>query len=259
MRNLKEPSIPKLIKRNPDICEWVELGVLSYKICDRHFDCQNCPLDKILRGFYGNEIGEERNLFHYFSSLSNLAKIRQDENFYVNPQHIWIEVTNQNEVKIGIDNLLAVVLGSIDRLQLPREKTRIKSDGCCAEIVKSPHVFPLPSPLDGEIVAVNSALGESPARLTDDPLDSGWLLTVKPDQLSSDLLYCRNRDSLFSWYLKKMDWLDYKLHSHGFNKTRASSDDQAGDDGRTTEIQKSIGEDDYQEIVMTLLGHVDCT
>ena len=26
-------------------CVWMTAGVVAYKICDRSFDCENCPLD----------------------------------------------------------------------------------------------------------------------------------------------------------------------------------------------------------------------
>ena len=26
-------------------CVWMSAGLISYKLCDRGFDCENCPLD----------------------------------------------------------------------------------------------------------------------------------------------------------------------------------------------------------------------
>lgn len=31
-------------------CVWMDAGVLTFKLCDRDFDCEHCPLDAALHG-----------------------------------------------------------------------------------------------------------------------------------------------------------------------------------------------------------------
>jgi hypothetical protein len=31
-------------------CVWMRAGVIRFWLCDRDFDCENCPLDAALRG-----------------------------------------------------------------------------------------------------------------------------------------------------------------------------------------------------------------
>jgi len=31
-------------------CVWMDAGVLTYRLCDRDFDCAHCPLNAALRG-----------------------------------------------------------------------------------------------------------------------------------------------------------------------------------------------------------------
>jgi len=30
-------------------CIWMECGYVEYKLCDRDFDCENCPFDKAIK------------------------------------------------------------------------------------------------------------------------------------------------------------------------------------------------------------------
>jgi hypothetical protein len=30
-------------------CVWMQAGVVSYKLCDRRFDCERCPFDMAIR------------------------------------------------------------------------------------------------------------------------------------------------------------------------------------------------------------------
>ena len=32
----------------PTYCVWMDAGVVNYKLCDRGFDCDRCPLDQAL-------------------------------------------------------------------------------------------------------------------------------------------------------------------------------------------------------------------
>jgi hypothetical protein len=32
----------------PMYCVWMDAGVVNYKLCDRGFDCDRCPLDQAL-------------------------------------------------------------------------------------------------------------------------------------------------------------------------------------------------------------------
>ena len=31
-------------------CLWVSSGVVSYKLCDLEYNCENCPFDRVIRG-----------------------------------------------------------------------------------------------------------------------------------------------------------------------------------------------------------------
>lgn len=35
---------------SPTQCVWMQAGVVGYKLCDREFDCDQCPFDAALRG-----------------------------------------------------------------------------------------------------------------------------------------------------------------------------------------------------------------
>ncbi len=30
-------------------CIWMECGYVEYKLCDRNYDCENCPFDKAIK------------------------------------------------------------------------------------------------------------------------------------------------------------------------------------------------------------------
>ncbi len=38
-----------LKQRTDQACVWMTAGVIRFWLCDRGFDCENCPLDRALR------------------------------------------------------------------------------------------------------------------------------------------------------------------------------------------------------------------
>jgi glycine cleavage system H protein len=59
-------------------------------------------------------------------------------------------------------------------------------------------------PVGGEIIAVNDALVNSPQLMNESPYDEGWMIDIKPTDLSEfDTLY--TSESIKETILKKME------------------------------------------------------
>lgn len=52
----------------------------------------------------------------------------------------------------------------------------------------------IPSPVTGEVVAVNPAIAERPAELWNDPCQDGWIARIRPTHLTRDAVATRTRD-----------------------------------------------------------------
>ena len=98
------------------------------------------------------------------------VRVRTDLLYSAN--HMWAEVSEDHTVHIGIDALLAGVLGSVDEI------TYVTSRGTHRPTVVftvNGTELPLIFPLKMSISAVNAALRTYPSRLFADPYTSGWL------------------------------------------------------------------------------------
>ena len=265
--NVDFPLIPKSDKK----CVWMELGIVSYKICDRNFQCETCPLDQGLRGknnimnhpkreihrTVDSNIKEQSSTRKHDSSLEHLLKLKLDEYCYVHPGHCWIKVLKQKRVKIGIDDIVATTLGSIDSVILPLPGEKIVRGGCCGQIIQFEHIFSIVSPLSGQVIEINKELAAFPNELALDPLKKGWMLVIKPDNLEQDLKYCRSGDALLSWYLKEFKWLECKL-TEGFQQKYDNIGITLTDGGEISRnLRNYLPRDRYRRLVLNLLGVPD--
>lgn len=99
-------------------------------------------------------------------------------------EHEWLRVEG-DLVVVGITEHAAEQLGDVVFVELPELETQVaKGDEVCViESVKA--ASDILAPLDGEIVAVNDALGDNPALVNEDPLGEAWFFKMKIDDLSA--------------------------------------------------------------------------
>jgi len=243
-----------MIHKSDQICDWVEMGVLSYKICNHNFDCKNCPLDRALRSDVEKVKNEESLSFCHLLALKQLMRIDDRKKFFVNPQHIWIDATDSEQITIGIDDVIALVLGSIDGIELPELGTLVERGSECGRIAQSGSTFSLRSPLTGKITSANHDLKNNPNILTLDPLNHGWLAVLQPEQLNQELSFCFTGNKLFSWYQNKIQWLESKL-TESPSKSRLGLGKTMADGGEISyELRHYIQPEQYRQIIDGLLG-----
>ena len=98
-------------------------------------------------------------------------------------EHEWLR-TEGDVVVVGITEHATTQLGDIVFVELPSVGDSLSKgdDAVVIESVKA--ASDILSPLDGEIVAVNEALGENPALANEDPLGEGWFFKIKASDLS---------------------------------------------------------------------------
>ena len=262
----------QIVPQNSNKCVWMEAGIVSYKICDRNFECETCPLDLGLRGEKNNGLNHSDDQIQRFvesntkknspppksvSSYERLLKFKLDEQRYVNAGHSWIKVLNQNQVRIGIDDIVATAFGAIDEVILPLPGEKVKRGASCGQVIQFEHIFSIVSPVSGRIIEINDELTKFPNQLTLDPLNKGWMMVIRPDNLEQDLKLCRSGDALMSWYLKEFKWFEYHL-AKGFNQQCEQVGITLTDGGEISRnLRNHLPKDQYRQMIISLLGLPD--
>ena len=67
-------------------------GVVPYKLCDFHFDCNNFAFDKVIRG--GHELSP---------APVNIKGFKLHPFLFYNACHMWARIEENAQVRIGID------------------------------------------------------------------------------------------------------------------------------------------------------------
>jgi glycine cleavage system H protein len=98
-------------------------------------------------------------------------------------EHEWLRVEG-NLVVVGITEHAATALGDVVFVELPEPETMVAEGDEVSVIESVKAASDILAPVDGEIVAVNEKLTDSPALVNEDPLGAGWFFKMRLDDLS---------------------------------------------------------------------------
>lgn len=104
------------------------------------------------------------------------------ENLKYTKEHEWVLLEGE-VATVGITQYAADALGEIVYVDLPKPGSSTSYMKICGEIESTKSVGELYAPMDGEVVEANTALGNSPEAINQDPYGAGWLIKIKYTQL----------------------------------------------------------------------------
>ena len=93
-------------------------------------------------------------------------------------EHEWVRAEG-SRATIGITSFAADELGDIVFVELPEVGASLSQFGTFGVVESVKAVSDLFSPISGEVVEVNQALGDSPELLNSDPFGEGWIARVE--------------------------------------------------------------------------------
>ncbi len=97
--------------------------------------------------------------------------------------HEWLLVQGDT-VTIGITQFATEQLADITFVELPAVGSKVSAGQACGEIESVKATSELFTAVSGEVVAVNTELGDAPELVNNDPYGQGWMVKVRATDLS---------------------------------------------------------------------------
>lgn len=108
------------------------------------------------------------------------------EQLHYHPGHSWLLRERRHLVRVGIDEFAAVLMGVVEKIELPKPGHWIRQGQKALAFYRDRQKTEMVSPIEGEVIEVNTEALNSPALLRQDPYGRGWLMTVfVPDEEST--------------------------------------------------------------------------
>jgi len=116
------------------------------------------------------------------------------------PGHAWARVEGGDTVTVGMDDFAAKLLGSVDSISLPKVGSKVRQGSLGWLFKTDSRVIHMLSPVEGEVVAINGAVADSPGTAFQDPYGNGWLFKVRSSNLTPSLKNMIPSGMIANWF-----------------------------------------------------------
>ena len=119
--------------------------------------------------------------------MKEISDLNFPEDLSYTEDHEWIRV-EKDEAVIGLTDYAQDQLGDIVFVELPRPGDALGKGDEFGTVESVKAVAELYMPVGGEVLAVNTALEDSPGLVNTNPLSDGWIIRIKqrdPDELNT--------------------------------------------------------------------------
>jgi glycine cleavage system H lipoate-binding protein len=176
-------------------CVWMDAGVVSFKLCDRNFDCEACPLDVSLRHLRVVPVppaegtrtrtveaelpaGTDEEAARLLAPFRTCA-VRIDRRYAAGG--LWVRFANDGPAFLGVDGLVSLLLPPGIGVRFPAsDGQHLRTGDTFCTLSYEDRALDLPIPFDARLVSMNRGVSAGPAILARQPFDLGWLAAVEP-------------------------------------------------------------------------------
>jgi len=252
-------------------CIWVDAGLVSYKLCDREFDCESCRFDEAMRQgspretrvstHSESETGNERSLKNS-EDLAGLAReffsrsaadVLPTGRLY-SRNHVWARKVDEGRYRVGLDKRVVSLFHDTWSVILPQVSTVSRRNSPIAWIVLEDGTIAMRSPMNGRVSKTNSQLKDTPSLIKSDPYESGWVCEVTDVDGDTSQVACFDASGAKAFYdnqffeLEKILFADLERVRNSVGKTMA-------DGGmRAKSLKDLLGSQRYISLLKKLLS-----
>ncbi len=123
------------------------------------------------------------------------------------PNHIWIMIDKDNQIKVGIDDFAAKLLGDFNQISPVAKGEELNE----IRFAKGNRVFRLPVQSLGRVIKTNDEAFANPKIVHQDPFENGWLFIVENESITDTLTKLLHGDNAKKWLEKDFDNLKHAI------------------------------------------------
>ncbi|MDZ7290233.1 MAG: response regulator [candidate division KSB1 bacterium] len=123
---------------------------------------------------------------------------------FISEGHVWANVTVTGLVRVGMDDFARKMIGRIDAIEFPVKGSQVQKGERLFAIRQGERMATFKSPITGKIHSVNTELAQNLGWLEKQLYEKGWICSIKPDQLASELEHLRIGEKAAAWYRQEI-------------------------------------------------------
>lgn len=118
---------------------------------------------------------------------------------YYDRTHTWAFMEKDGSVRVGIDDFLQHVTGTITRLEMKKPGEKINKGELLVSLIQRGKTLKIYSPVSGTILESNKSLQSNSTLLNSSPYANGWVYTVEPSNWPAEQRFLQVADKYVRW------------------------------------------------------------
>jgi glycine cleavage system H protein len=118
-------------------------------------------------------------------ATANGCNLPDDLSYHV-AKHIWVRDEGGDEVTLGLTDVAQHLSGKVIAVTLKKVGRTLAKGQSAATVESSKWVGPVPTPISGEVVAVNDSLSRAPELINSDCYGAGWVVRLRATNWESE-------------------------------------------------------------------------
>lgn len=133
---------------------------------------------------------------------------------YFDKNHTWAFMDKDGSVKIGIDDFLQHVTGTITGIKMKNPGDKVRKGEPILTIIQKGKRLNVSAPVSGTITAENTILFTDPSFLNSSPYAAGWIYRIEPTNWLREIQFLFMADKYTEWLRTEFSRLkDFLAHA----------------------------------------------
>jgi glycine cleavage system H lipoate-binding protein len=186
----------------------------------------------------------------------NMESVIIPKGLYFGKTHSWAFMKKNGSIRVGVDDFLQHITGTITRVELKTSGERVKKGELLLSIARKGKLLNIYSPISGTITEVNKNLEPNASLLNSSPYSEGWVYTIEPTNWSLEIQYLlmaeKYKESLKDEFLKLKDFFTALVKSNSYDFAYVTMQD-GGEllDNPLAELGPNVWEDFQSKFIDT--------
>jgi glycine cleavage system H lipoate-binding protein/ABC-type phosphate transport system substrate-binding protein len=155
-------------------------------------------IDFLLR-FVRNRKSSIKNAVLTVRSILNEKTLIIPKGLYFDKTHTWAFMEQNGVIKVGIDDFLQHITGSITRIKMRKPGDELKKGDAIMSVVHNGKQLNLYAPVSGKIIEQNKNLEGNASLINTSPYSDGWVYRIEPSNWprENQLLFMADKQKQF--------------------------------------------------------------
>ena len=221
-------------------CIWMSSNIIEYKLCDKNFDCENCPFDKVIRNLSNENVllnNDQPNIIN--NLMEKLQNIHFDDKIIYLKNCLIAKQIFANTYFLGINPIMINFLDNVSIFMEYKPSEMISIGKKFINFIGEWGTVSISAPM-------NFSIYDKVNNPADDPMKSKWIAVVGaiPQEISFG-------------ELSKNGWIDLYKKSVGILDKIKTSYPKVGltmQDGgvQINYLHQLVGKEKYLDILQSL-------